>query len=283
MSTYTILSPLLTMLFLQPVAAAFPAPLTTAMAVSAALQLSLLVRTAGAGSAENDFSAYPEQALPCLWRAADGSGCSGDSGAELNDCLCYNGGDFVLETARCVAAEAPGILAAVYKQMLANCHGTGDELSISEEEFLEAGRTATGGGSSGGSSSTGVSTGTDTSLLGSTTATTSPSTSASATTTAARTPTTLKTADSLSTAPATATSSAAMPLPTEAPGTGSLSTGAKAGIGVGAGVGAIAAVFAACFLWVSRVSLPPPLLLRFLSKTPVFTPGRILVSPKCTD
>ena len=248
--------------------------MTTRTTTALLLLLGLLAQTAAA-RAEHDFSAYPKAALPCLWRAADSSGCEGDTGAELNDCLCYDGGGFVMETARCVGSDTPDDLVAVYRQMRANCRGTGDTLSVSEEDFLKAGGGDTTTGTTDGTatatdSDTPTGTSTDGGSISATT--TAPTTATSAGASATDTRTTLRTTGAPASTPSSsATDAPGAALPTEAPGTGDLSTGAKAGIGVGAGVGAIATVFAVWFFWVSHVSPTP-------SSRPRSFGGRVVVS-----
>ncbi|RYO74147.1 hypothetical protein DL766_006582 [Monosporascus sp. MC13-8B] len=174
-----------------------------------------LVRISAA--VDNDFSAYPTGSRPCLEEAAAISECTGDTGPELNNCLCSNGGGFIDAAARCVARESSHDLTAVYRQMRTNCAGTGNAIALTEDEFI---------------------------ALGDSSASNTESSSSSA---PERTATPSQT-QSQSDGPA------ASPGPTNVPETeaetDALSTGAKIGIGVGVGFGAIGAALAAWFIWV---------------------------------
>lgn len=202
------------------------------------LVVSLLLCTAVGGGAalSNDFSSYPAGSQKFLDSSAQSSGCtSAPTGSELNDCLCYNRGDFIYATARCVAAASPADLGAVYAQMRENCRGTGDTISVAEDSFMAQAEQATA----------------------------SATASATATATAPATATT--------TAAATKSSAAVTegPTPTsEPPGDGhehgdgddggpggatDLSMGAKIGIGAGIGFGVVVAALAAWFIWVRLV------------------------------
>ncbi|KAI5868014.1 hypothetical protein GGS23DRAFT_608576 [Durotheca rogersii] len=111
------------------------APPTTSLLASGLL--SLILGGAGvAGLIENDFSAYPLQSQQCLYQAATASQCQGDTGEEMNTCLCRNGGNFVYDTADCVASKSRGDLTSVYETLKANCAGTGVTLSVSKAAFL---------------------------------------------------------------------------------------------------------------------------------------------------
>ncbi|RWA14214.1 hypothetical protein EKO27_g901 [Xylaria grammica] len=110
----------------------------------APLLFALLLQTGSSLAVDNDFSAYPEGAQPCLYEAADAAGCSsGPSGAELNQCLCKNRNNFVYNTASCVARESPSDVNAVYETLSSNCAGTRVTLSVSKQAFLAAAAAAT--------------------------------------------------------------------------------------------------------------------------------------------
>ncbi|KAG6364287.1 hypothetical protein INS49_005887 [Diaporthe citri] len=67
----------------------------------------LLLTSPTGASVDVDFSAYPASAQSCLTQAVDTSGCSSESTvSEMNDCLCGNNGDFVLDSARCLGTRA---------------------------------------------------------------------------------------------------------------------------------------------------------------------------------
>ncbi|KAK9774225.1 putative Extracellular membrane protein CFEM domain-containing protein [Seiridium cardinale] len=92
---------------------------------------------------ENDFSAYPSGSQACLTSSADSSGCTGDTGTEMNECLCKNGGNFIYSTASCVAKDSPSDLETVYATLQNNCEGTGVTISVSEAAFLAQASAAT--------------------------------------------------------------------------------------------------------------------------------------------
>ncbi|EFQ36060.1 hypothetical protein CGRA01v4_06033 [Colletotrichum graminicola] len=85
----------------------------------------------------NDFSAYPVKARPCLDAAAAASGCTGNTVTEMNTCLCGNGGDFVLTTARCIEKQAKEQIGTVYSTLLTSCTDSRTPLGISQAQFLD--------------------------------------------------------------------------------------------------------------------------------------------------
>ncbi|KAK1998110.1 hypothetical protein LX36DRAFT_656868 [Colletotrichum falcatum] len=85
----------------------------------------------------NDFSAYPVGARSCMDAAAAASGCTGNTVTEMNTCLCGNGGDFIMATARCVEKQAKEQLGAVYAMLLTSCTDSRTPLGISQAQFLE--------------------------------------------------------------------------------------------------------------------------------------------------
>ncbi|KAF3021090.1 hypothetical protein E8E14_013138 [Neopestalotiopsis sp. 37M] len=105
--------------------------------------LVLLLLTTSVTALENDFSSYPSGSQACLTKEADASGCTGDTGTEINECLCKNGGNFIYNTASCVAEESPSDLSTVYATLEANCAGTGVTISVSEAAFLAQASAAT--------------------------------------------------------------------------------------------------------------------------------------------
>lgn len=109
-----------------------------AVAIAFALLL-LSFATTSFAAFENDFSSYPEGAQQCLNDAADASSCNGDTVSAMNECLCGNGGNFVLATAQCVAQEDSGDLESVYEIMSLHCSDSDTPLSISKADFLAAG------------------------------------------------------------------------------------------------------------------------------------------------
>ncbi|KAI0887390.1 uncharacterized protein GGS22DRAFT_186219 [Annulohypoxylon maeteangense] len=113
-----------------------------ALPTSLLLSITLQARSSAA-QLENDFSAYPEGSQECITDAANQTQCSGSTGQELNQCLCRNKGNFIYNTAMCVANESPGDLNAVYDTMQNNCQGTGVTIAVSKEAFLSQAAAAT--------------------------------------------------------------------------------------------------------------------------------------------
>ncbi|OTA90761.1 hypothetical protein M434DRAFT_397747 [Hypoxylon sp. CO27-5] len=179
------------------------------LAFPTSLFLSITLHTHISTALDNDFSAYPQGSQQCLNDAADQSKCSGSTGQELNQCLCRNQGNFIYNTASCVAKSSPSDLNAVYDTMQNNCAGTGVTIAVSKDAFLSQAAAATST-TSGTPTSTSTSTPTDSP----TSTTSTPSTTASA----------------------------------EAASSG-ISTSAKIGLGVGISFGAIALGLLGWFVW----------------------------------
>ncbi|KAI8626956.1 hypothetical protein F5Y19DRAFT_195895 [Xylariaceae sp. FL1651] len=181
----------------------------------------LLLQTGSSLAIENDFSSYPQGSQQCLYDSADQAGCtSGSSGAELNQCLCKNHGNFIYNTASCVSQKSHADLQTVYEMLSSNCAGTGVTLSVSEQAFLAAAAAATQ-------------------------TTSTPTSTPMPTLTSTLSPTTTPTLSS-------STASSQPPNPTNsdpAAADSGLSTGAKIGIGVGIGFGVIVAGLAAWFIF----------------------------------
>ncbi|KAI1335492.1 hypothetical protein F5Y15DRAFT_245342 [Xylariaceae sp. FL0016] len=184
-----------------------------ALMLPSSLLFSLFLQTAPTLALENDFSAYPEGSQECLTSAADESQCTGNTGTELNECLCTNQGNFIYDSADCIAKASPGDLNAVYETMSNNCAGTGVTIAVSKDAFLAAAAAATSTTSS--ATPTATSTGTQTSSGTKTSTTTTPTSSSTQ---------------------------------TASPDSG-ISTGAKIGIGVGIAFGAIALAIAGWFVF----------------------------------
>ncbi|KAI1414656.1 hypothetical protein F5Y13DRAFT_13208 [Hypoxylon sp. FL1857] len=189
------------------------------LALPASLLLSITLQTFPArvsADIPNDFSSYPQGSQQCLNDAADQSQCSGNTGQQLNECLCKNQGNFIYNTASCVAKNSPADLNAVYDTMSNNCAGTGVTIAVSKDAFLSQAAAATSTTSSGTPTSTGTSTSASTSApTDSPTSSTSPST----------------------------------PTTTAAAASSGISTTAKIGLGVGIGFGSIALGLLAWFVW----------------------------------
>ncbi|GKT54494.1 hypothetical protein ColTof3_01833 [Colletotrichum tofieldiae] len=69
--------------------------------------------------------------------AAAASGCTGNTVTEMNTCLCGNGGNFVLATAKCVEKQAKDELDDVYEMLLTSCTDSKTPLGISQAQFLD--------------------------------------------------------------------------------------------------------------------------------------------------
>lgn len=157
----------------------------------------------------NDFSGYPAGAQQCLYDASDSSGCNGDTVAEMNTCLCQTSG-FAASSAQCVGRKDAGDLESTYEVMDLHCSESNTALSLSKDQWLAAGDSA------------------------STTTTTTSAVTTSAKTTDGQTVT------------ATVTST---PTTTPGDGsTGGLSSGARIGVIAGASVVGAVLVAAAVFL-----------------------------------
>ena len=96
---------------------------TTACATTTALAIVVLVSASLAhAQIKNDFGLYPSGAQTCLYQSAAGSGCQGNTAAQMNGCLCRNEGNFIFPAARCIAKASPNDLTAVYNQLVSNCN-----------------------------------------------------------------------------------------------------------------------------------------------------------------
>ncbi|KAL1852393.1 hypothetical protein Daus18300_012226 [Diaporthe australafricana] len=105
----------------------------------------LLLTPPTRASVDVDFSAYPASAQPCLTQAVETSGCSSkDTVTEMNDCLCSNTGDFVLDSAKCLGSLGnAATMSTVYETMQQSCSETKTPLSISEAQWLAEGNKET--------------------------------------------------------------------------------------------------------------------------------------------
>ncbi|KAI7780473.1 hypothetical protein LA080_015986 [Diaporthe eres] len=102
----------------------------------------LLLTSPARAAVDVDFSAYPASAQSCLTQAVDTSGCSSQSTvSEMNDCLCGNSGDFVLDSARCLGSLGSAeTMSKVYDTMQQSCSETKTPLSVSEAQWLAEGK-----------------------------------------------------------------------------------------------------------------------------------------------
>ncbi|KPM41362.1 hypothetical protein AK830_g5157 [Neonectria ditissima] len=102
------------------------------------LLLLLLLAPLLALALENNFDSYPADAQDCLYKAANATDCTGDTGAELNSCLCTNTGGFVINTAKCIGDKGGVDIDLVYSDLDTACDGTSTPLSISKARFKKA-------------------------------------------------------------------------------------------------------------------------------------------------
>ncbi|KAK7418503.1 hypothetical protein QQZ08_011213 [Neonectria magnoliae] len=102
------------------------------------LPLLLLLAPFLALALENNFDSYPKNAQECLYKSANATDCTGDTGAELNACLCENSGGFVINTARCIGEKGGVDIDLVYSDLDTACDGTSTPLSISKSQFKKA-------------------------------------------------------------------------------------------------------------------------------------------------
>lgn len=87
-------------------------------------------------AASNDFDFYPSKAQSCLTKAADKANCPHDTMTQLNSCQCSDGGDFVTNTAACLASEDPDDVVAVYAVMEGACANSNTGITLSRQEFV---------------------------------------------------------------------------------------------------------------------------------------------------
>lgn len=184
--------------------------------------------------AQSDFDFYPDGTQNCLESAAGRSNCDATNVPERNRCLCGNGGDFIINTARCIGEDAPNDVQAVYDTMQEACSNSDTPMRISQSDFFDAAN------------------GEDVSST--TTTEESTSTRTEESTTTADTTTVDTTATDTTT---TETSAGPTTTNTEGPSNGDggddgLSQGATIGIGVGAGVGGLALIGAAAAFLIRR-------------------------------
>jgi hypothetical protein len=103
----------------------------------------LLLTSPTKASVHVDFSAYPAAAQSCLTQAVENSGCSSaNTVSKMNDCLCSNTRDFVLDSARCLASMGSSavLMNTVYDNMQQSCSETKSPLSVSEADWLAEGK-----------------------------------------------------------------------------------------------------------------------------------------------
>jgi hypothetical protein len=98
----------------------------------------------------NDFSNYPEASISCLTIEAEESGCDAyTTTTEANNaCLCSNVGNWITNSARCIAASNPNdpsniLLTNVWNVMVSNCGSTNTPVTLTWEQFLAAAQSGT--------------------------------------------------------------------------------------------------------------------------------------------
>lgn len=107
----------------------------TSLRWTAVWLLSLLVAPS---LAQSDFGFYPEDAQPCLNRAAGNTDCENDDVARMNRCFCNNGNNFIINVARCVGREAENEVQAVFDTMQDACLDSNTPMSVRESAFMDA-------------------------------------------------------------------------------------------------------------------------------------------------
>ncbi|KAK3192615.1 hypothetical protein K4F52_001414 [Lecanicillium sp. MT-2017a] len=163
-----------------------------------------------------DFDFYPKAAQPCMYQAAKSSKCTGDTPEALNKCLCGNGGNFIINTAKCLGEKDKKDVGNVYTTMSGACTDSNTLMSVSQSDFFAAANGKL-----------------ETTTSSSSSPTSTPTASPTSSTDPTATPTNTDDAD---------------------PGKkdGSLSTGATIGIAVGASIGGVALLGALVFYLIRR-------------------------------
>lgn len=90
------------------------------------------------------FSNYPLASQQCLYNAADNSGCPTEAATiyDINSCLCANEGNFITNSATCVADNDAADLQDVWDNMVDACSASLTPVEYSESDFLSAGQTS---------------------------------------------------------------------------------------------------------------------------------------------
>ncbi|KAM3504274.1 hypothetical protein MY10362_003661 [Beauveria mimosiformis] len=208
------------------------------------------------------FDFYPKSARSCLSTAAESSACTGETGKELNTCLCSNGGHFVEKVIRCLPQDDKNeLLGDVFTTMDGACYTSGTPLSWKWSDWVDTAKSAKSSSSSSSSSST-ETTSTETSSTETSSTTSTKSTSTTLTTATASSASSGSSSPSSSNATTTATNSPTSS-PSPSPGDDSssnLSTTATIGIAAGVSIAGVSAVAALAFFLVrkrKRASRPP--------------------------
>lgn len=108
------------------------------MARKSAVLISLLLAPL-AFAVESDFNFYEKDAQECLYKAQASSKCSpAKDYPTLNSCLCSNEGDFVTNSAKCLAdAVSEDIGKKTYSDMSEACSNSQTPLTVSEDDWNE--------------------------------------------------------------------------------------------------------------------------------------------------
>lgn len=98
---------------------------------------SILISTSPARCAiDLDFSAYPTSTHTCLTNAASIAKCTGNTVVEMNQCLCGNTGNFVLNSATCIGNQGDSVMTNVWDLLQESCSNTKTPLEVSEAQFF---------------------------------------------------------------------------------------------------------------------------------------------------
>lgn len=182
---------------------------------------------AGVATAQSDFSFYPEGAQNCLNSSSSQTDCESTNVPEMNECYCNNGGNFIINVARCVGEESENDVSDTYSTMQEACSNSNTPMSVSQSDFFAAAN------------------GEDVS----TTTTQPPTSTQTQTDEPTSTGTSTSTTTSTNRPSATGTND---PQPDGDDDNGGLSSGATIGIGVGAGLGGLALIGVAVFFFLRR-------------------------------
>jgi hypothetical protein len=84
------------------------------------------------------FDVYPQNSQDCLSESYKASGCAASTRKELNQCLCGNGGNFVIRSARCLGKKDNENIDYVFSKMSEMCAESGTPLAVEEKIFVAA-------------------------------------------------------------------------------------------------------------------------------------------------
>lgn len=98
----------------------------------------LLLLAVPSAAFESDFNFYPSDAQPCLYSASDEAGCTSETVAQLNSCLCRNGGNFITNAASCLGKSDRKDIDEVYTTMEEACSDSKTPIGLTKNEFKDA-------------------------------------------------------------------------------------------------------------------------------------------------